>query len=244
MSALLPVFGISRLRMETDGDGVTTLVGCLGCPLRCRLCINPHAQNPATPHRRLSAEQLVDELRVDGLYFSATGGGATFGGGEPLLHADFLAEFAEKRPADWRVRVETSLNADEAQLRRALDAVDGWIVDVKDFNPEIYRCYTGADNARVLLAQAMLGEPEVLLLDEPTAGLDPEERVRLRSYIEALGKNRIVIITTHITSDVETIADRILLIREGRLSAAMDTPDFLDGAASLEDAYLRRLHAL
>ena len=59
MSALLPVFGISRLRMETDGDGVTTLVGCLGCPLRCRLCINPHAQNPATPHRRLSAEQLV-----------------------------------------------------------------------------------------------------------------------------------------------------------------------------------------
>ena len=102
MSALLPVFGISRLRMETDGDGVTTLVGCLGCPLRCRLCINPHAQNPATPHRRLSAEQLVDELRVDGLYFSATGGGATFGGGEPLLHADCLAEFAEKRPADWR----------------------------------------------------------------------------------------------------------------------------------------------
>lgn len=158
MSALLPVFGISRLRMETDGDGVTTLVGCLGCPLRCRLCINPHAQNPATPHRRLSAEQLVEELRVDGLYFSATGGGATFGGGEPLLHADFLAEFAEKRPADWRVRVETSLNADEAQLRRALDAVDGWIVDVKDLNPEIYRCYTGADNARVLRNLHILAE--------------------------------------------------------------------------------------
>ena len=158
MSALLPVFGISRLRMETDGDGVTTLVGCLGCPLRCRLCINPHAQNPATPHRQLSAEQLVDELRVDGLYFSATGGGATFGGGEPLLHADFLAEFAKKRPADWRVRVETSLNADEAQLRRALDAVDGWIVDVKDLDPGIYRRYTGADNARVLRNLHILAE--------------------------------------------------------------------------------------
>lgn len=158
MSALLPVFGTSRLRMETDGDGVTTLVGCLGCPLRCRLCINPHAQCPATPHRRLSAEQLVEELRVDGLYFSATGGGATFGGGEPLLHADFLAEFAEKQPADWRVRVETSLNVDEALLRRALDAVDGWIVDVKDLNSEIYRRYTGADNARALRNLHILAE--------------------------------------------------------------------------------------
>ena len=102
--------------------------------------------------------------------------------------------------------------------------------------------FSGGMRQRVMLAQAMLGKPEVLLLDEPTAGLDPEERVRLRSYIEALGKNRIVIITTHITSDVETIADRILLIRSGRLCAALDTPDFLDGAASLEDAYLRRLH--
>lgn len=158
MSALLPVFGTSRLRMETDGDGVTTLVGCLGCPLQCRLCINPHAQRPATPHRRLSAEQLVEELRVDGLYFSATGGGATFGGGEPLLHADFLAEFAEMRPADWCVRVETSLNVDEALLWRALDAVDGWIVDVKDLNSEIYRRYTGADNARALRNLHILAE--------------------------------------------------------------------------------------
>lgn len=118
------------------------------------------------------------------------------------------------------------------------------VVNLEDAAHRRVGGFSGGMRQRVLLAQAMLGEPEVLLLDEPTAGLDPEERVRLRSYIEALGKNRIVIITTHITSDVETIADRILLIREGRLSAAMDTPDFLDGAASLEDAYLRRLHAL
>ena len=56
------------------------------------------------------------------------------------------------------MRVETSLNADEAQLRRALDAVDGWIVDVKDLNPEVYRRYTGADNARVLRNLHILAE--------------------------------------------------------------------------------------
>ena len=70
---------------------------------------------------------------------------------------------------------------------------------------------------RVQLAQALLGDPKLLILDEPTAGLDPEERVRLRQYVAELGRDRIVLITTHITGDVESIADRILLMREGRL---------------------------
>ena len=106
--------------------------------------------------------------------------------------------------------------------------------------------FSGGMRQRVMLAQALLGRPEVLLLDEPTAGLDPEERVRLRSYIEALAADKIVLITTHITGDVETIADRILLMQHGRLHFAADRDTFISGcgAASLEDAYLRRLHAL
>lgn len=106
--------------------------------------------------------------------------------------------------------------------------------------------FSGGMRQRVMLAQAMLGQPEILLLDEPTAGLDPEERVRLRSYIEALAADKIVLITTHITSDVETIADQILLMQQGKLHYAADRGTFIAGcgAASLEDAYLRRLHAL
>lgn len=106
--------------------------------------------------------------------------------------------------------------------------------------------FSGGMRQRVMLAQAMLGQPELLLLDEPTAGLDPEERVRLRSYIEALSADRIVLITTHITSDVESIADRVLLMQHGKLHFASDADTFIHGigASSLEEAYLRRLHSL
>lgn len=106
--------------------------------------------------------------------------------------------------------------------------------------------FSGGMRQRVMLAQAMLGKPEILLLDEPTAGLDPEERVRLRSYIEALSADRIVLITTHITSDVESIANRILLMQHGRLLFASDAAVFIHGigASNLEEAYLRRLHSI
>lgn len=106
--------------------------------------------------------------------------------------------------------------------------------------------FSGGMRQRVMLAQAMLGQPDVLLLDEPTAGLDPEERVRLRGYIEQLAQDRIVLITTHITSDVETIADEILLMDRGKLRFAAGREEFISGcgADNLEDAYLRRLHAL
>ena len=106
--------------------------------------------------------------------------------------------------------------------------------------------FSGGMRQRVLLAQAMLGTPEVLLLDEPTAGLDPEERIRLRGYIEKLAVDKIVLITTHITSDVETIADEILLMNHGKLLFASKRAEFISGcgASSLEDAYIKRLHAL
>ena len=104
--------------------------------------------------------------------------------------------------------------------------------------------FSGGMRQRVMLAQALLGQPEVLLLDEPTAGLDPEERVKLRGYIERLAADKIVLITTHITSDVETVADEILLMDHGRLHFAASRRDFIADAATLEDAYIRRLHAL
>jgi len=79
------------------------------------------------------------------------------------------------------------------------------------------KTYSGGMKQRLGIAQAMLNDPQILILDEPTAGLDPRERVRFRNLIADYAKGRTVILSTHIVSDVEYIADEILLMKQGRL---------------------------
>lgn len=75
------------------------------------------------------------------------------------------------------------------------------------------KTYSGGMIRRIGIAQALLNNPEILILDEPTAGLDPKERVRFRNVISSLGKNRMVLLSTHIVSDIDYIADRILIMK-------------------------------
>ncbi len=100
--------------------------------------------------------------------------------------------------------------------------------------------FSGGMRQRVLLAQALLGDPKILILDEPTAGLDPKERINLRNYIRQLSEDKIILLATHVVSDVETIADRILILKDGEL-VADDEPKKLVEAAqgeNLEDVYM------
>lgn len=114
------------------------------------------------------------------------------------------------------------------------------LVNLSDVADKKIGGFSGGMKQRVLLAQALLGNPKILILDEPTAGLDPKERVNFRNYIQKLSEDKIILIATHVVSDVETIADRILVMKDGNL-VADDSPEVLVklvGGKNLEDVYM------
>ena len=150
MEHTAPIITYSRLRMLVDGPGITTLVCFHGCPLRCRWCINPFSYAPETKVTPMTARMLYDQVKLDELYFLSTGGGITFGGGEPLLQSAFLADFRGICGPQWHLCAETSLSVPWENVAQAAECIDHFYVDCKDTDPEIYRNYTGRDNALML----------------------------------------------------------------------------------------------
>lgn len=140
---------VDRLRMGTDGQGITTLVAFYNCPLNCKYCINSKC-HLIDSNSEVSTIELYNRIKIDQLYFAATGGGLTFGGGEPLLQASFIQDVLDLGAKNWHTTIETSLNVPFKEWCILIDYIDEWIVDVKDMNPSIYKCYTSKDNAIVV----------------------------------------------------------------------------------------------
>ena len=152
-----PLIGICRHRLATDGQGVTTLVAFHGCPLRCKYCLNEQCLRPDGVWRQMDALDILNEVMVDDLYFKATNGGITFGGGEPLLRSDDIVSFCKLMPQEWRITIETSLNADRKHLEAVAPYIDHYFIDVKDMNSQIYRSYTSIDNRQVIDKSSLVG---------------------------------------------------------------------------------------
>lgn len=145
-----PFIAINRHRLTTDGEGVTTLVGFHGCPLRCEYCLNAQCLQADGVWCRLTPGELYSEVEIDDLYFMATGGGICFGGGEPLLHSDFIKAFAEIMNPEWKLTIETSLNVPLENVKAIASLVQMWYVDIKDMNPDIYKAYGCKENKQVI----------------------------------------------------------------------------------------------
>jgi ABC-2 type transport system ATP-binding protein len=129
-----------------------------------------------------------------------------------------------------------------ARVRRLLE-----LVNLHEQARRMASSFSGGMLRRLGIAQALLNDPDILVVDEPTAGLDPEERLRFRNLLADLGCDKLVILSTHIVSDVETIAGQLAIMKSGRLVACATPEDILSRArgqiwaASVDAAEVDRL---
>lgn len=154
----IPLHAISRLRPGTDGKGIRTLIAVHGCPLRCKYCLNPLSWDEKRIPKLMTHGELFETLKIDDIYFRATNGGITFGGGEPALYAEYIRTFIEKYCDHWKVDMETSINVSKDNLKILIPVIDHFFVDIKSWNSNTYWDYTGISNEQVIENLKLLAE--------------------------------------------------------------------------------------
>ena len=145
----VPLIGIARHRLTIDGEGVTTLVAFHGCPLRCKYCLNPTSLQPNGVWESYNCNQLYEEVRKDELYFLASCGGVTFGGGEPLLQAGIVDFLRVIKDMGYSIKLDTN-GSFPNKLKELVEEglVDYVAVDIKNA-PKKYNKTIGLEGYRL-----------------------------------------------------------------------------------------------
>ena len=142
----------------------------------------------------------------------------------------FLKYMAEIKGVKARKIVEDNGNITTKKVSQQIDELLE-IVNLTSVANKKIGGFSGGMKQRVLLAQALLGNPKILILDEPTAGLDPKERISIRNYIAELSKDKIILFATHVVSDIECIADKVLLLKKGEIIADGTPSELIEAMA-------------
>ena len=194
--------------------GVTGLLGANGAGKTTLMRMICGILKPTSGTIRLDGTDVSDEIYRDALGYLPQ----DFGYYPSFTGRDFLMYIAALK------------GLEKSAAKRKCDELLS-AVNLEDAANKKIKSYSGGMKQRLGIAQALLNDPKLIVLDEPTSGLDPKERVRFRNMISELGNNAIVLLSTHIVSDVSQIADRILMIDSGKLiwdGGKQDIPEDLE----------------